>query len=73
MTQVSARRKATITVAGDLLNAVRRLAGGDTVTNYEADRLCQSVGVTENKYARLSPKNTVSVIDVAIYLASKGV
>ena len=73
MTQVSAHRKATLSVASDLLNAVRLLAGSDTVTNTEADRLCQSVGLAENKYARLSASQSVSVVDVAIYIASNGV
>lgn len=73
MTQVSAHRKATMTVASDLLNAVRRLAGGDTVTPDEADRLCRSVGVTDSKYARQSARQAVNVVDLAIYLANRGV
>jgi len=73
MTQTSAHRKATLAVATDLLNAVRRLAGGDTVTNAEADRLCRSVGLTENKYVTLSPQRSVSVVDVAIHIANNGV
>lgn len=73
MTQTSAHRKATMSVASDLLNAVRRLAGSDTVTNAEADRLCRSVGVHDNRFATLAPDRTVSVVDVAVHLANRGV
>lgn len=62
-----------MTVASDLLTAVRRLACSEYLTNAEADHLCRSVGVASNKYATLPPTRTVSVVDVAIHLASKGV
>lgn len=71
MTQLSRQRKNTLAVAGDILNAVRRLSNGETMTYAEADRVCQLVGVTESKYARLAQSQTETVVGLSLYLADK--